>query len=122
LSMALPVMWTECTQRGFTLSEIARWMSEKPAELAGCEKLKGKLAAGYDADFVVFDPEQGFEVNEAVLHHRHPVSPYLSETLQGLVKRTYLRGQLVFRDGDFFGEPRGREFQSELRADRRKRV
>ena len=45
-------------------------MAEKPAQLAGCDKQKGKLAAGYDADFVVFEPEQRFEVNEAGLHHR----------------------------------------------------
>ena len=112
LSMALPVMWTECAQRGFTLREIARWMAEKPAQLAGCDQQKGKLAAGYDADFVVFEPEQGFEVKEAGLHHRHPVSPYLGETLHGIVKRTYLRGELVFCEGSFMGEPRGKEFQS----------
>jgi len=112
LSLALPVIWTECTQRGFGLCEIVRWMAEKPAQLAGCDNRKGKLAAGYDADFVVFEPEQRFEVNEAGLHHRYPVSPYLGEKLQGVVKRTYLRGQPVFCEGSFLGEPRGAEFHS----------
>jgi allantoinase len=112
LSLALPVIWTECTQRGFTLREITRWMAEKPAQLAGCDQQKGKLAAGYDADFVVFEPEQPFEVNVAGLHHRHPVSPYLGERLQGVVRRTYLRGELVFCEESFLGEPRGKEFHS----------
>jgi allantoinase len=110
LSMALPVMWTEAAGRGFTLSDIARWMSQKPAQLAGCEENKGKLAPGYDADFVVFDPEQRFEATKERLHHRHAISPYLGETLHGVVKRTYLRGELVFDEGSFPLEPRGREF------------
>lgn len=110
LSMSLPIMWTEARARDFTLTDIARWMAEAPARLAGCGARKGRIAAGYDADFVVFDPESEFTVTEDRLHHRHAVSPYLGETLRGVVKRTYLRGQLVFEDGEFPGEVNGREF------------
>jgi allantoinase len=110
LSMALPVMWTEAHRRGFTLMDIARWMSREPARLAGCDARKGKIAAGYDADFVVFDPEAEFTVTADRLHHRHPVSPYLGERLRGVVKKTYLRGRAVFDDG-FPGEASGREFR-----------
>jgi allantoinase len=109
LSMALPVVWTEAKARGFDLNDLARWMSEKPAKLAGCDNRKGMLTPGCDADVVVFDPEQEFSVTEDRLHHRHPISPYLGEKLCGVVKRTYLRGQLVFRDGAFVGEPAGQE-------------
>jgi allantoinase len=112
LSVALPLMWTEATTRGFTLLDLARWMAEKPARLAGCGSRKGRIAAGYDADFVVFDSEREFVVAEEKLHYRHPVSPYLGETLRGVVKATYVRGNLVFAEGDFRGEPSGRELQA----------
>jgi len=110
LSLALPVMWTEAQKRGFSLTEIARWMAERPARLAGCEAHKGRIAAGYDADFVVFDPEAEFTVTQDQLHQRHAVSPYLGEKLRGRVKRTYLRGRAVFCDGEFPGDAIGREF------------
>jgi allantoinase len=109
LSVALPLMHTEAVKRGFSLSDIARWMARAPANLAGCHAHKGRLAAGYDADFVIFDPEAEFVVTEERLHYRHPVSPYLGERLRGEVKATYLRGNLVSSGGQFPGEPIGVE-------------
>jgi allantoinase len=111
LPVALSVMWTEAARRGFTLADIARWMAEGPARLAGCGDRKGKLAPGHDADFTVFDPEAGFTVKKEQLHQRHPISPYVGEKLRGIVKATYLRGEPVFENGKFPGDPRGRELQ-----------
>jgi allantoinase len=113
LSVALPLMWTEACARGFALSDIARWMCEAPARLAGCAHLKGKIAPGMDADFVVFDPDAEFVVKADRLHYRHQVSPYMGETLRGSVQATYLRGQPVFVNGSFPGEPAGREVRRE---------
>jgi allantoinase len=110
LSIALPVMYTEASKRGFSLNDISRWMSSAPANLAGCQTRKGRLAPGCDADFVVFDPESEFVVSEDRLHYRHPVSPYLGEKLRGVVKATYLRGHLIFSGGQFPGEPIGVEY------------
>src|SRR5713226_873249 len=110
LSVALPLMWSEASRRGFTLRDVAHWMAAAPARLAGCDTRKGRIAAGCDADFVVFDPDREFIVTEDRLHYRHPVSPYLGETLRGLVKATYLRGSPVFAEGEFPGEPGGREY------------
>jgi allantoinase len=109
LSVALPVMHTEASTRGFTLTDMARWMAEAPAKLARCHRRKGRIAAGYDADFVVFDPEGEFEVSEDRLHYRHAVSPYLGEKLRGVVRATYLRGTQVFSEGKFPGEAMGQE-------------
>ena len=111
LSLALSVMWTEASRRGFTLADIARWMAEGPARLAGCNSRKGRIAKGFDADFVVFEPEAGFIATEENLHYRHRVSPYLGEKLRGAVKATYVRGNCVFADGTFPGQPAGRELQ-----------
>jgi allantoinase len=109
LSLALPLMWTEAQRRGFTLTDLTRWMAEAPARLAGCSARKGRIAEGSDADFVIFEPEAEFVVTEDRLYYRYPVSPYLGKKLRGVVKATYLRGQIVFGNGQFLGEARGRE-------------
>jgi len=110
LSLALPVIWTEASNRGFSLLDIVHWMAEGPARLAGCHR-KGRIAAGYDADLVVFDPDSEFLLSKERLHYQHPVSPYLGEKLRGIVKATYLRGKPVFVEGEFPGMAIGREFR-----------
>lgn len=116
LSVAAPVMFTESRKRGCGLQDVARWMAEGPAKLAGCAGRKGRIAPGYDADFVVFDTESEFAVTEEQLHFRHRVSPYLGEKLRGVVKATYLRGEAVYADGEFCGGARGREYLREVRG------
>jgi len=109
LSVALPAIWTVARQRGFELEHIGRWMCTNPARLAGQHDQKGQIAKGYDADFVVFDPEKQFEVTADRLHFRHPVSPYLGEQLKGEVRQVFLRGRCVFVDGQFAPERSGME-------------
>jgi allantoinase len=111
LSVALPVVWTEASKRGFRLEDIARWMSSGPATLAGLANRAGALQAGRDANFVVFDPEAEFEVSAQNLHFRHPISPYVGERLRGAVRATYLRGKPVFEAGSFVSDIRGRELR-----------
>jgi allantoinase len=112
LSVALAVLFTEASARGYGLPEIARWMGEGPAKLAGSRR-KGRIGPGCDADFCLFDTEREFVVREERLHFRHRVSPYLGERLRGVVKATYLRGELVYADGKFCGKAQGQEYAHE---------
>jgi allantoinase len=109
LAVALPVVWTGICQRGLTISDLVRWMSQRPSSLAGFGRRKGAIAEGYDADLVLFDPDMRFEVTSGDLHTRHPVSPYIGEVLRGKVIATWVRGQEVFRDGAFTGIREGQE-------------
>lgn len=108
LQLALSVMWTGAADRGLSIERIARWMSAGPARLAGLDGVKGAIAAGRDADLVIFDPDAGFTVNAATLYHRHAVTPYDGARLRGRVRTTMLHGQIVFTDGECRGPGSGR--------------
>jgi allantoinase len=108
LQLTLPVVWSGARERGHTPVDIARWMCEAPARLAGLEQRKGAIAPGRDADFVAWDPDAEFVVDPAKLHHRHPLTPYAGATLAGVVRATYLRGRRIFDRGQLAGEPAGR--------------
>ena len=60
---------------------------------------KGKIAAGFDADFALVDLRQQFTVAKEDLLYRHPQSPYVGRALTGRVVRTILRGKTIFKDG-----------------------
>ena len=67
----------------------------------------GTVAAGADANLVLFDPAGKTPVTEESLQYRHKLTPYLGRTLRGAVRRTILRGRTVARDGQPVGEPAG---------------
>jgi len=101
LQLALPVLWTAAKKHHASLTDIARWLCEAPARLAGLQDRKGKIAKGYDADMVVWDPGKQFTVTEPMLLHRHKTTPYMNETLYGTVEQTFLKGIPVFGKGRF---------------------
>ena len=101
IQFALPVLWTAAKKHGCSLNDVAKWLCEKPALLPGLQKLKGKIQKGYDADLVVWDPEQHFTVTENMIHHKHKITPYLNEELFGVVEQTYLKGKIAFDKGSF---------------------
>ena len=90
---------TEASRRGHTLVDIVRWMCAGPARLAGLTGKKGAIAAGADADLVVFADEERTTVTAELVHHRHKVTPYAGESLRGAVHATYLRGVKVAERG-----------------------
>jgi len=107
LELSLPVVWTEARLRGAGITQIARWLCEGPARLAGLSR-KGAIAVGCDADLVVWDPEAEFRVEAAALHQRHKLTPYAGRKLRGLVQATFLRGQKIYERGDFTAPVAGR--------------
>ncbi len=107
LQFTLPLLWTEGQKHGAKLSQLARWLCAAPAQMAGLGQRKGQIAAGFDADFAIFDPKQKWRVTHAGTHHRHKHSPYQGRELAGKVVETVLRGQTIYRDGKFAGGTRG---------------
>lgn len=57
------------------------------------------LKIGYDADFVIWDPQATFTVDKPNIYHKNKVTPYEGWTLKGVVRKTILRGDTIFDDG-----------------------
>ena len=108
LQLRLPVVWTESRRRGFSLADVARWLCSAPAKLVSWERRKGSIAKDYDADIVIWNPDKQFQVEGTALQHRHKLTPYQGQVLAGVVEKTFLRGEQIYDNGQFIGEPRGR--------------
>jgi allantoinase len=99
IELGLAAVWTQARRRGCGLADLARWMSEAPAALAGLGTRKGRLAPGYDADFIVWNADEEFTVDPGRLQQRHKQTPYAGLTLCGIVRTTFVRGKRVWDDG-----------------------
>jgi len=107
LQFRLPLMWTDASARGFDLRQLTEWLCAGPARQVGF-KLKGSLRPGNDADIVIWNPEREFKVEPSIIHHRHKLTPYGNQVLRGVVEKTFVRGQMVYDDGEIFPYPLGR--------------
>ena len=108
LQFSLPLIWTEARERGFTLAEISRLMSLQTAKFAGLATFKGDIRVGFDADFIAFDADAEYEISNDMVKHRHKFTPYAGRTVKGEIKKTFVRGNLVYADDQFMASPVGK--------------
>ena len=96
LQLGLSATWTGARDRKCSTADVARWMCENPAKLAGINGQKGRIEEGMDADLIFFDPDAEWTVRAESLQHRHKLTPYDGMKLRGVVKRTILRGRTIY--------------------------
>jgi dihydropyrimidinase len=82
-----------------SLSKFVELVATNPAKLFGIFPQKGTIAVGSDADLVIFDPDERWTIRAEGQHSRVDYSLFEGLEVQGKVKKTFLRGNLIV-DGD----------------------
>ena len=102
----LPAILTEGVhKRGLTYSSLVRMMSSNPARIFGLYPHKGSLQPGSDADIVVLDPEQEWQLDVSQLFNKNKHSAYEGFAFKGAVEQVIVRGKTVFLKGEILAEP-----------------
>lgn len=96
LQYRLQATWTAAKTVNGTVVQVAKLLSEEPARIFGIDNMKGSLKAGLDADIVIWDPDSSKILTEEDCHHRHKLSPFHGQMLNGVVMRTLLRGRSAY--------------------------
>ncbi|MFN8672077.1 MAG: allantoinase AllB [Candidatus Sericytochromatia bacterium] len=107
LQFSLSLIWTEAKKREISIETLSDLMSVKTAEFIGLANTKGKISKGFDADLLIWNPEEEFVIEEKMIQHKNKVTPYLNKKLFGVVKETYLRGNKIYENGNFINKPIG---------------
>ncbi len=104
--LILPILLTEGVAQGrLTITQVARLTSHASARAFGLYPRKGTLLPGADADFVVLNSNDAWNVRHEQLGSASEFSVYEGKNMLGRVALTALRGSVTYRDGEAVGRP-----------------
>ncbi len=99
-------VFSEGSKRGMAYSHMAELLCWNPAQRFGLLS-KGDIAVGYDADLVLLDPDESFIVQAIESESQQGYTPLEGQEMTGKIKSTFLRGRLIYHQGQIVGTPQG---------------
>jgi dihydropyrimidinase len=90
-----------------TLNRFVELTSTTPARIFGMYPRKGEIAAGSDADIVLWDPKASHTISAKTHHMKVDYSMFEGYTVQGNARTVLSRGEVIV-DGDRFLGKAGR--------------
>jgi dihydroorotase len=104
---SLNIMLEFYKQGLISLTKIAEKMCHNPAILYRIEN-RGFIREGYDADLCIVDLNNPWTVSKENLLSKCGWSPLEGTTFHSKVTHTFVNGNLVYDNGDFFEKTKGR--------------
>lgn len=99
-----PYMLDAANSGKITFERAVELCSTNVAKIFGCDN-KGAIAVGKDADIVIYDKGKDFTISVSNMHSDYDHTIWEGKKLHGYPVQTYLRGKLVYDNGDFVGTP-----------------
>jgi len=87
-----------------SLNRFVEITSTAPARIFGMYPKKGTIAAGSDADLVLWDPNAEHTISAATHNMRCDYSMFEGFKVRGNAKQVYSRGELIVENGKYLGK------------------
>ena len=99
-----PYMLSQANKGILSFERVIELCSTNPAKIFGISDKKGSIAPGADADIVLYDPKKEFIITQKNMHSTINYTIWEGTKLKGYPVRTYSRGNLIYKDGEFLGK------------------
>ena len=99
-----PYMLDAANSGKITFEKAVEVCSTNPARIFGCVN-KGSITVGKDADIVIYDKDKDFTISVNNMHSDYDHTIWEGKSLHGYPVQTYLRGKLVYDNGEYVGTP-----------------
>ncbi len=86
-------------RRGYSPTILASCLAANTAKRFGIYGTKGAIKVGFDADIVIFDPEQEWKVNAKELFYKQKISAFDGLNGKGRPIEVLIRGTSVYKNG-----------------------
>ncbi len=103
----VPIMLNHVHEGRLSLGRMIDLMCAGPARVYGAIN-KGRIAAGYDADFTLVDLKHRRRIEDSWIASPIGWTPFDGTEVTGWPMATIIRGQAVMRDDEVLGAPQGR--------------
>jgi dihydropyrimidinase len=87
-----------------SMNRFVEITSTTPARIFGMYPRKGEIAAGSDADIVIWDPKAPFTISAKTHHMRVDYSMFEGYEVQGNARTVISRGEVIVDGGQFYGK------------------
>ena len=99
-----PYMLDAANSGKISFERVVEVCSTNVAKIFGCDN-KGAIAIGKDADIVIYDKDKDYTISVNNMHSDYDHTIWEGKKLHGYPVQTYLRGQLVYDNGEYVGTP-----------------
>jgi len=106
----VPIMLNHVAEGRLTLERFVDLTADGPQRIFGIRN-KGRIALGYDGDFTVVDLKLRRTIKNSWIVSKCGWTPYDGVKVTGWPMMTILKGDVIMREDQLIGDPRGGAFQ-----------
>lgn len=107
IETSMPLMLTAVKENKISINRAVELLSTNPSKIFGLYPKKGIICLGADADLVLVNLDESYTINASSMKTkaRDVAKVYEGMKVYGKIKKTILRGKVIFDNGEVIAKP-----------------
>lgn len=107
IETSMSLMFTAVKEKKISINRAVELLCTNPSKIFGLYPRKGVICPGADADLVLIDPNESYTIHakDMFTKARDVAKVFEGKQVYGKIKKTILRGQVIFDEGKILAKP-----------------